>query len=231
MISTTNIPLSGGSTPKTIQPGNNLVTVTSIGLEKVPYKADGYNLVLNVVGPDLGSDFEGFFIDKNVPEKGRYSGQIGKIKMSEYAYADGETKSGIKIYRDLEILKAVRNLCTELDCVAWLEKQNNQHETIESLIDQMNMDKSFDGKVLNICVAGKEYKNKAGYTNYDLFVPRADKGLLSFQNAAADTAKIMMFNPSVHIKKIKEETIQSFGDSSAGMDVPTSNSVASDFKF
>lgn len=233
MISTTKIP--GGGTPKVLQPGNTKCTINSVTLEKVPYKEGAYHMALQIEGPDLGPEFEGVYIDKDQPDLGRYLGQIGKVRLTEWPFADGVTKSGITISRDMEILKALRNLCVETGSAAWLEAQDNQHDTIESLVDQFNSDKPFKGKVLTMCLAGREYLNKAGYMNYDLYLPKAPKGGFSYKNADND-GKVVLFNEEEHIKKAKTEgstPVDSFsGDStpSAGMmDVPTTTIVAADF--
>jgi hypothetical protein len=235
MISTTKIPGGGSSTPKVLQPGNIQCSINSVTLEKVPYKEGAYHMALQVEGPDMGPEFEGFYIDKDQPSLGRYSGQIGKIRLTEWPFADGTTKSGIVISRDMEVLKALRNLCVETNSAAWLESQDNQHDTIESLVEQFNSDKPFKGKMLSMCVAGREYLNKAGYINYDLYLPKAVKGTFSYKSADNDD-KLMIFNDEEHIKKAKTDggtPVESFGKSepAAGMmvDVPTTTIIASDF--
>ena len=230
MISTKNIP--GGnesSISKTLNPGNHEVTITSFKLEKVPYKEGGYNGILNVVGPDMGEDFEGFFIDKDRPTLGRYLGQIGRVRTSEFPYADGVTRSGISISRDNEILRFVRNVCMETGSMAWFEQQDEKHDTIESFVAQFNDDKPFEGKKIYVCLGAREYVNKAGYTAHDLFLPRAPKGKASFK-ALENSDKVMEFAEETHIKKPKSETVTDFAvqDGLSG-DIPTTSNVSSDF--
>jgi len=238
MISTANISTGGSSAPKVIQPGNQTCTIYSVTLDKVPYKEGAYNLTLHVVGPDMGDDFEGFYVDRNNPEMGRHKGQIGRVRMSEYPYADGTTKSGIEVKRDLDIVKALSNLCKELGCTSWLENQDNQHDTIESLIHQFNQDKPFADKEIYFCIAGKEYINKEGYTNFDLYLPKpAVRGQYAYQSAKGNTDKVIAFDSSKHIKASKPKTVQSFG-STSGSDfdvdkfnsVQTTSRVATDFE-
>ena len=120
MITTKNI-TSGGGTPKVIQPGNVTCKINSITLDKVPYKEGAYNLNIHLETEDMGSDFEGFLVDKDNPDGPRYKGQIGKVRFSEWPYSDGETKSGIKVSRDIEIVKAISNICRQTDCMSWFE--------------------------------------------------------------------------------------------------------------
>src|ERR1035437_3878159 len=171
-ISTKNIP-SPGSVPKLIQPGNRTVKILSVLLEKFPFREGGYHVILNVEGPDLGAEYDGFFVDKNDPAKGKYSGQIGKIKAGEYAFSDNTTKTGVAISRDKEMLKFLSNFCKDLGIAEWFDKQDDKHETIEALYEQFNSDKPFAEKWVRMCVAGKEYINGQGYTNYDLFMPKS----------------------------------------------------------
>jgi hypothetical protein len=227
MISTTNISTEGGpSIPKTLSPGNVTFKINGIFLDSVPYKAGAYNLRLEVEGPDMGSDFEGFFIDKDDPSKGRYAGQVARVRFSEYPYSDGVTPKGAEVSRDIEIVKALTMLCKNLDCSAWMTAQDNKHDTIESLVTKLNEDKPFTGKYLRACIAGREYTNKAGYTSYDLYLPKYSKMGASYESASVDEAmsKVVKFNPEVHIKKNKTTEAKSFGDSTT-----TTGSIASDF--
>lgn len=229
MITTKNI-TSGGGTPKVIQPGNVTCKINSITLDKVPYKEGAYNINIHVETADLGTDFEGFLVDKDNTTGPRYKGQIGKVRYSEWPFSDGETKSGIKVYRDVEILKAIQNICRESSNMAWFDAQDNLHETIESFVEQFDKDKPFKDFYFNFCIAGREYLNKAGYINYDLYLPRAGKGQLNMQKSNADSIKVMTFNEEQHIKKAKSESVTSFSaGSDDDLDVPTTSKVSADF--
>jgi hypothetical protein len=234
MISTKNIAgeSAGSSVPKTLQPGNHLAKITSIKLEASRFDANAYNIMLGLEGPDMGSDFEGFWIDKDNQSLGRHKGQVGRVRLSEYAYQDGTTKSGIKVSRDYDILRAVQNLCKATDNLAWFDKQDNQHETIESLVEAFGNDAPFKDTPINWCIGGKEYQNKEGYTNYDLYVVRPVKGGYSYESASVepDKSKLTVFNESLHIKKKRSENVSSFGDTGLNSNVTTSSSVSNDFE-
>ena len=218
-ISTKNIPSGGTSVPKVIQPGDRIVKVLSVGLEKFPFKKnpedpDAFHIVLNVEGPDLGEDFDGWAIDKNDPSKGKYKGQTGKIKASYYAFCDGETKGGVKISRDREMLKFLQNLCKEMILMNWFDAQDEKHNTTESLFEQFNIDKPFADKWIKICVAGKEYPNKQGYTNYDLFLPKytTKTTVIELESVPDDKSRMVKYNEKDHIVKKKVDVVDSFGD-------------------
>ncbi len=229
MITTKNI-TSGGGTPKVIQPGVIECKINSITLDKVPYKEGAYNISLNVESQPMGSDFEGFLIDKDNPDGGRYEGQIGRVRFSEWPYSDGETKTGIKISRDTEIVKAIQTICKETSSTNWLEAQDNLHETIEEFVMAFNNDKPFKDKFVKVCVAGKEYMNKAGYINFDLYLPRAGRGQVSIESLGKESGKLIAFDSEAHIKKAKTESVTSFSSTSDDdLDVPTTSKVSADF--
>jgi hypothetical protein len=213
MISTKDIKgNSEGGLPKNLQPGNHTCTVNGIRLEEFKFKEGAYHIILSLEGPDMGSGFEGFFIDKNNESKGRHKGQVGEVKASEWAYADGQTKSGIVVKRDDEILKFLKNFCNSFGINEWLIDQDGKHATIESLISALNKEKPFTGVAVDFCVGGKEYTNKNGYTAYDLFLPKFSKS-----GAAFGKSKVASFNEAEHIRRKKVETVSEFGnDSNSG---------------
>jgi hypothetical protein len=228
MISTVILDDSSSSISKVLEPGNHIVTINSIKLEAPPYNKDAYSIVLGLEGPDMGEGFEGFFINKEDESLGRHKGQVAFVKMSQYAYADGTTKTGIKIDRNMELVRALKNLCSATGCSDWLEAENNKHETIESLFEKFASDKPFAGSTIRCCIAGKEYQNNKGYTNFDLFFAKPGRGQYAYESATTPVAvsKVIEFNPDTHIIRKKVEAVTSFGDNS----VTTSSSVGDDFQ-
>jgi len=216
MISTTNITENLGGEPKTLQPGNVKCTITSIALEPSErFKAGSANLVLHLEGPDMGPGFEGFLLDKDNPEKGRHKGQVGRVKTSKFPYSDGVTKKGVEISRDRDIVRMLSLICKETQSLAWFESQDNQHDTVESLVKQMNVDKPFAGKQLNFCISGKEYTNKEGYVNYELFLDKFTKQSVPFESADVDEShsKVKKFDPAVDLERNPlSKSVKSFGD-------------------
>jgi hypothetical protein len=217
MISTKDIEIknSGDLISKVIEPGNLDCTIYNVELRKPPYDQKAYDIVLSCEGPDLGPDFEGFFIDKDNESLGRHKGQVGRVRMSQYSFSSGETKTGIKVDRDVSMLRALKGLCVELGCEAWLEAQDNQHDTIESLFTKFNEDKPFKGIPLRMCIGGKEYTNRNGYMNYDLFFPRVSKQGKPFESTKVqkEYSKLITFNESTHLIKQKvSESVETFGN-------------------
>ena len=211
MISTKDIKgNSEGGLPKNLQPGNHTCTVNGIKFEEFKFKEGAFHIILNLEGPNLGSNFEGFFIDKNNESKGKHKGQVGDVKASEWAYADGQTKSGIVVKRDDEILKLLKNFCNAFDINEWLVDQDGKHATIESLISALNKEKPFKGVAIDFCIGGKEYTNKNGYTAYDMFLPKYSKA-----GAPFGKTKVVTFSESDHIRRKKVESVSEFGNDSS----------------
>lgn len=218
MISTKNTG-GGKSLPKIIQPGNAVCKILSVTLEGVPYDKDAYHVVLHVEGPDLGKDFEGFFLNKDKPELGRHKGQTAKVKsgLSPFSW---KTKSGAKIDRDRNISIFIKNLCTALKYDGDIEG-----ETVEAFIENFNKLQPFKDKYLRMCICGREYQNRQGYTNYDLYLPFWSKEGVAYELESVPEAmsKVFKYNPEIHIlKKSKPDAIVSF-------EKPVTQSAKDDF--
>jgi len=210
MINTKDVPMGGGTTPKSLQPGNVNIKINKLYLEKFPFGENAYHIALDCEGPALGGDFEGFFINKDNENEGRYKGQVGRVKSSQWAYQDKVLPNMI-IDRDVEITKFLKNLAIATDCLEWYEAQDGKHETIESLVEKMNEDAPFKNKFITACLAGREYENKAGYTSYDLFFPKYSKSGIPFENSANEsTGKVYRFNANDHIIKRKVKEVEDF---------------------
>lgn len=226
MISSKDLGSSEGpSVSKTISPGEHVCKINKITLETPPFNSEALNLVLHIETEPMGDDFEGFFIDKDNPELGRYLGQVGRVKTSEYAYLDGTTKSGIKVSRDLDIVRVIKTLCSITKCHSWLETNDNKHETIQDYVGAFNEDKPFKDAYIKMCIGGKEYLNKEGYTNFDLYLARTQRGTYNMEASDVDenSSKLVKFDANIHIKR-KKTDVDSFGGN-----VTTSSSVGSDF--
>ena len=230
MLSTKNIP-SGSGMSKSILPGDKTLKINAITLDKVSYKEDAYHLTLHCE-TDPVEGLDGFFIDKDDTSKGKYLGQIGRIKAGSFPFSDGVTKSGIKIERDRTILQFVKNVATELGFYEWFEAQDNKFNTIEDFIVHLDNSKPFKNIYFKGVVCGKEYE-KNSYINYDLFFPKFDKTSKPMEalNAVdtANTGTLIKFDADVHIKRLNKSNTSTTVDSFEGT-LPVSNSVGNDFE-
>jgi len=208
-LSTTDLGTGGSGLPKTISPGNHVLKINMIDLEDFKFIDGAKHLILHVETEPI-EGFEGFAFDKDNPEKGHYAGQIGRIKASQYAFADGETKTGIKIQRDRSILIFLQSLCKTFGINDWFTDQDGKHDTIDDFIEAFNKTAPIKDKYLEFCVAGREYEGKTGYTNYDMWLPKADNRKYAF--GEIEEGKVITFDESKHLKKLETKEVKSFGD-------------------
>jgi hypothetical protein len=222
-LSTTDLGTGGSGMAKTIAPGNHTLKINSIELEDFRFIEGAKHLILHVETEPI-EGFEGFWIDKDDESQGRYDGQIGRIKASQYAFADGETKSGIKIQRDRSILIFLQNLCNTLGINEWFREQDGNHETVEDFVNAFSKSAEYKGKFLEFCVAGKEYESKSGYTNYDMWLPKAENK--KYAMAEVEAGKVMTYEEAKHLKKIEVKDVKGFGDDDS---LFNPNKTSSDF--
>ena len=204
MLSTKN--LTGKGLPKTLQPGNHVAKINNITLED-GFEAGSYFVVLHLEGEDLGESFEGFLMSKENPNGPRYKGQTGRVKLTPYAFSSGE-HHGHKFDRDLSILGALKNLAIALDKQEQLHKIETK--TIEQYVPLAAKVLSSD-QFLNFCIGGREYLNKDGYTNYDLFLPKNTKEGVAYEKLQpVGKRRLYHFDPVIHIRRKKIESIPDF---------------------
>jgi len=209
-LSTTDLSTggSGSAMPKTITPGNHELKINSVRLDEFRFIEGAYHLILNTETRPI-EGFEGFLRDKDDESKGRYEGQIGRVKASQYAFADGETKSGIKIQRDRSILLFLKNLSNALGIEEWFSEQDNKHETIEDFVKAFNDTAPYQDKYLHTCLAGKEYENRSGYIAYDCWFAKAQNKKYGY---SSKQGSVLEYDESIHLKRIENKPVDSFGD-------------------
>ena len=216
MLGTTEIDESasgGGGISKTLDPGKHMCTVHKVELSQYTQMAkdrNGYYVILHLEGPDMGEGFEGFNIDNETPSLGKHKGQVGKVKTYSWPYADGETKGGTKVHRDIDIMKDLKRLCIAYGCLDWLEAQNNKHETIESLVAEFNKTCPLIGKVMNFVITGREYYNKQGYKQWDLTLAPYTNDMKPYESVTvpAGDSKLIVFDEAKHMERAPEQQEQ-----------------------
>jgi hypothetical protein len=214
----------GGGMAKTIAPGNHTLRINSVVLEDFQFIDGAKHLVLNVETEPIDG-FEGFLIDKDDESKGKYKGQIGRVKASQYAFADGQTKSGIKIQRDRSLMMFLANLSKATGIMKWFEEQDNKFNTIEDFVRNFSDNAPLKDKYLDFCVAGKEYENKSGYTAYDMWLPKAENNKYAYGEEGSD--RILKYDEAKYLKKLEVKPVDNFGDDDD--DFPTPGKTSSDF--
>ena len=216
---------NGGGMAKTIAPGNHTLRINSVVLEDFQFIDGAKHLVLNVETEPIDG-FEGFLIDKDDESKGKYKGQIGRVKASQYAFADGQTKSGIKIQRDRSLMMFLANLSKATGIMKWFEEQDNKFNTIEDFVKNFSNNAPLKDKYLDFCVAGKEYENKSGYTAYDMWLPKAENNKYAYGEEGSE--RILKYDEAKYLKKLEVKPVDNFGDDDDD-DFPTPGKTSSDF--
>jgi len=222
MLNTKDMQVGTGKARPLIGPGNNVVKINSITLDQTPYDPDAFNLNLHVETEPVGADFEGFFRDKDNESLGRYEGQIGRVRMSPYPYKDTTLPSGREISRDQEILKAMIFLSEVMDKRNELDQI--QAETIETFIAGANA--ILCGKSFNVCLASREWENKEGYINNDLYLPKLSKDGIPAESMDVDTnsSRLIAFDKAIHVRPVQKKAESNTTTS------PKNNGVVDDFE-
>ena len=204
MLNTKDMSAGSGRPKPVMGPGNHEIRINSITFDKTPYDTEAYNIMLHVETQPVEGEFEGFYKDMNDQSKGRYEGQVGRVRMTPYPYKDATLQSGREVSRDQEILKSMIFLSEQLgkrDVLDAIEA-----DTIESFMDQVT--KVFSAtSFFNACIGSREWESKEGYTNDDLYLPRVSKDGAPVEALNVENSRLMTFDTDTHVRKlIKKDT-------------------------
>ena len=193
MLSTSGMSAASGKEKPVIGPGNQVVKINSITFDVTPYAADAFNIMLHVESEPMEGEFQGFLVDANNQDGPRYQGQVGRIRFSQYAYKDTILPNGNEISRDTEVMKAMIFLSeqigkrTELDAI--------QANTIEDFMLKCN--EVLSGPTfMNMCFGTREWENKEGYVNNDLYLPKMSKAGIPLEALGVENSRLITYNPT-----------------------------------
>lgn len=196
MLSTKDVQSGGSSLKKTLGPGNHTVTVYDIELTP-GYNQGSFQILLRVEGPNLGPEFDGFLKDKNNPGGAKFTGQVGRVRLAPYAFEDRTFADGTKVTRDTSMLRAIDRLA--ICCGVQQEVKDISAQDWPDMINQVK--RLIVGKKISVCLGAREYTNKSGYKEYDLFLPRAKDG--KYSHTSVGDTNLVVFNEAEHIVKEK----------------------------
>ena len=206
MLSTKDMSAGSGGVKPVIAVGNHKVKINSITFDQTPYDMDAYNITLHIEGEPVTGEFNGFLKDMNNPNGPRFEGQVGRVRFSPYPFKDATLNNGNEISRDTEVLKAmvflseVVNKRVELDAI--------EANTIEDFMVKAGNVCSETGYI-NACLGAREWENKEGYVNNDLFLPKRSKDGMPLEELDKDNSSLLTFdrNNTNHFKPYgKKET-------------------------
>lgn len=213
MLSTKDMSAGSGKARPVIGVGNQKLKINRITFDQTPYDKDAYNVVLHVESEPVGGDFEGFLVDPADANGPRYKGQVGRIRLSPYPFKDATLPSGREVQRDTEVLKSMIYLSEVLGKREDLDMI--EADTIEEFMKSADSVLSGD-TFINACVGGREWENKEGYINYDLFLPRNSKNGVSLEALDVENSRLYKFSKEDHVRELKKtQTTSSFEPASS----------------
>ena len=202
MLNTKDMSAGSGKAKPVIGVGNQVIKINSISFDVTPYDSEAHNIVLHVESEPVKGEFQGFLKDVNKPDGPRYDGQVGRIRFSPYPYKDATLPSGREIQKDTEVLKAMVYLSEVLNKREELDKIEAQ--TIEDFMVSCN--KLFSNSVyFNACVGGREWENKEGYVNYDLYLPRMSKDGIPLEAMDVENSRLLTFKKEDHVRELQKK--------------------------
>ena len=191
MLSTKDMSAGTGGTKPVIGTGNQKVMINSITFDQTPYDMDAYNITLHVESEPITGEFNGFLKDVNNPNGPKFEGQVGRVRFSPYPFKDATLANGNEISRDTEVLKAMVFLSEVVDKRDELDAI--QANTIEDFM--MKAAKICSGTgYINACLGAREWENKEGYVNNDLFLPKMNKEGVPLEAIDTDNSRLLTFN-------------------------------------
>lgn len=209
MLSTKNMKSGGGNLRPVIDAGNHKIKINDLTFDQTPYDKDAYNITMHIETEPVGGEFQGFLVDKDNPNGKRYEGQVGRVRFSQYAYRDAVLPSGIEIKRDQSVLKAMVILAETLGIRDELD--NIEANTIFEFMSGCRQIFK-NSKYFNACIGGREWENKDGYVNLDLYLPKISKGKVNIEACDVTNSRLMEFDATAHIKKLAKKSVSSFED-------------------
>jgi len=206
MLNTSGMSAGSGKEKPVIGPGNNVVKINSITFDVTPYAADAFNIMLHVESQPMDGEFQGFLVDANNPNGPRYQGQVGRIRFAPYPYKDAILPNGSEISRDTEVMKAMIFLSEQLDKRKELDAI--QANTIEDFMSQCGAVLS-GPTYLNMCFGTREWENKEGYVNNDLYLPKLSKTGVPIEALGVENSRLITYNPSdkTHYKALVKKDV------------------------
>ena len=191
MLNTKDMSAGTGKAKPVIGTGNQKIKINSITFDQTPYDMDAYNITLHVESEPMDGDFNGFLKDVNNPSGPRFEGQVGRVRFSPYPFKDTTLPNGNEISRDNEVLKAMIflsetvNKREELDAI--------EASTIEDFMSKASIICSNTGYI-NACLGAREWENREGYVNNDLFLPKRNRMGIPLEALDVENSNLTVFD-------------------------------------
>jgi hypothetical protein len=226
MLNTKDMSAGSGRPKPVMSPGNHKVKINSITFDKTPYDSEAYNIMLHVETEPVTGDFEGFYRDVNNQSLGRYEGQVGRIRISPFPFKSTTLPSGREINRDQEVLKSMITLAETLNMRDELDSV--EAETIEDFMKECNTlftNGEKGSNFINICAGSREWENKEGYINDDLYLPRMSKDGIPMEAIDTENSRLLSFDKATHVRALVKKD-----ENQTKMDFKANSGSGSDFE-
>jgi len=218
MLNTKDMSAGSGKARPVINPGNQVIKINKITFDQTPYDKEAYNIVLHVESEPVKGEFDGFLIDPDNQDGPRYKGQVGRVRMSPYAYKDATLPSGREVKLESDVMRAMIYLAETLDKRDDLD--SIEADTITEFMDSVNQVLSGD-TYINACIGSREWENKEGYINNDLYLPRMSKDGIPLEKLDVENSRLYEFSKKDHVREVQKkdsQTTQSFEPTSKAGD-------------
>ena len=226
MLSTKDMTVGSGKARPLMGPGNTVVRINSISMDATPWDAQAFQVYLHMETQPIGGEFEGFLRDQNNESLGRYDGQIGRVRMSPIPYKDTTLDNGREISKDQEILKAMIFVSEVLGKRDALD--NIEAATIEDFIAKCNTLFS-NSEFFNVCLASREWENKDGYINNDLYLPKLSKDGIPMEALNTENSRLITFDKATHVRSVNNGSTNGT-TSTSSFEPAATNGSTSDFE-
>jgi hypothetical protein len=203
MLSTKDMSAGSGKARPVISPGNQVIKINKITFDQTPYDKEAYNIVLHVESEPVKGEFDGFLINPDDKDGPRYKGQVGRVRMSPYPYKDATLPSGREVKLESEVMKSMIYLAEVLgkrDDLDMIEA-----DTIAEFMDSVDQVLSGD-TFINACVGSREWENKEGYINNDLYLPRMSKDGIPLEAVDKEDSRLYKFSKADHVREVQKKS-------------------------
>ena len=87
-------------------------------------------------------------------------------------------------------------------------------ENIEDFMKECNnlfTENQKGSKFINMCIGGREWENKEGYVNNDLYLPRISKDGIAMEALDKENSRLLKFDRAVHVKALVKKDVNPNG--------------------
>ena len=101
--------------------------------------------------------------------------------------------------------------------------------TIDTFVDECN--KLFsNSEFFNVCLGSREWENKEGYVNNDLYFPKLSRDGVPMEQRDVENSRLITFDKSTHVRSLNKTNATTNSTPAATFEPAASNGTGSDFE-